>query len=91
VRAVDAGVVVNIFSGRVCPKIFEKNSSEFFECLLRNVMTEKGRKNASKFFESVLGGMLKILNANNIVSLNGFIIMIRGYSNRNKKNHRLKI
>jgi hypothetical protein len=30
---VTQAVVVNIFSGRVCPKIFEKNSSEFFECI----------------------------------------------------------
>ena len=65
--------------------MLEKNSSEFFECLLRNVMTEKAEKNSSEFFESVLGGPLKIPNAHNVVSLNGFIIMVRGCSDRNAK------
>jgi len=35
-------VMVNIFSGRACPKIFEKNSSEFFECVFRKALIENG-------------------------------------------------
>jgi hypothetical protein len=51
-------VMVNIFSGRLCPKIFEKNSSEFFECIRLGCYDGEGSRRTHQSSSSAFAGRL---------------------------------